>query len=90
MVQATARLDKARLEEAECKRRVDAVHDGTATGLSDSEIKRRTKNWSSASAEVTQSEAALQEAAAELIGNRRLRDGELRNACRTLQVYSKR
>ncbi len=85
-LQATSRLQKARAEEAECKRRVDAAHDGSAVGLSDSDIKRRTKNWSAASTEVTEAEAALQQAAGDLVGNRRIRDGELRNACRTLQV----
>jgi hypothetical protein len=65
---------------------LDAVS-GTSTTPppSDSEIKRRTKAWQSSAQEVTQAETALQEAAAELIANRKQRDVELRNACRTLQ-----
>ncbi len=51
-MQAVQRLEKARVEEAETRRRVEAVHSGGAGPLSDSDVKRRTKNWSSAIAEV--------------------------------------
>ncbi len=52
LLQAVQRLEKARVEEADARRRVEAIHAGAAGPLSDSDVKRRTKAWSSAIAEV--------------------------------------
>ena len=52
LAKANSRLERARAEELMCRERVEVVHTGTSLGLTDNDIKKRTRQWSSASQEV--------------------------------------